>query len=84
MAEHKLFTQETRMHVYFCDPHRIRQRGKNENKNMLIRDYFSEAVDFSKFTRKVINNMQKPLKKKPRKTVDCNTPKEYFKESLLR
>ena len=37
MAEHKLFTKEAKMQVYFCDPHRPCQRGTKKNINMYIR-----------------------------------------------
>lgn len=40
IAEQKLFTEETKMQVYFCDPHSSWQRGTNENTNLLIRDFF--------------------------------------------
>jgi IS30 family transposase len=44
MAEHKLFTEETKMKVYFCDPHNPWQRGTNEKTNMLIRDFFRSRL----------------------------------------
>ena len=84
MAEHKLFTKETKMQVFFCDPHSPWQRGTNENTNMLIRDFFPKQTDFSKFTRKEIKYVQKLLNERPRKTLDFKTPKEKFKELLLR
>ena len=84
MAEHKLFTEETKMQVYFCDPHSPWQRGTNENTNMLIRDFFPKQTDFSKFTRREIKHVQKLLNERPRKTLDWHTPKERFKELLLR
>jgi len=84
MAEHKLFTEETKMQVYFCDSHSPWQRGTNENTNMLIRDFFPKQTDFSKFTRKEIKHVQKLLNERPRKTLDWHTPKERFKELLLR
>ena len=84
MAEHKLFTKETKMQVYFCDPHSPWQRGTNENTNMLIRDFFPKQTDFSKFTRKEIKHVQKLLNERPRQTLDWHTPKERFKELLLR
>jgi IS30 family transposase len=83
MAEHKLFTKQTKMQVYFCDPHSPWQRGTNENTNMLIRDFFPKQTDFSKFTRKEIKYIQKLLNERPRKTLDFKTPKEKFKELLL-
>ena len=84
MAEHKLFSKETKMQVYFCDPHSPWQRGTNENTNMLIRDFFPKQTDFSKFTRKEIKHVQKLLNERPRQTLDWHTPKERFKELLLR
>ena len=84
MSEHKLFTEETNMQVYFCDPHSPWQRGTNENTNMLIRDFFPKQTDFSKFTRKEIKHGQKLLNERPRKTLDWLTPKERFRELLLR
>lgn len=84
MTEHKLFTKQTNMQVYFCDPHSPWQRGTNENTNMLIRDFFPKQTDFSKFTRKEIKHVQKLLNERPRKTLDWATPKEKFKELLLR
>ena len=84
MSEHKLFTKETNMQVYFCDPHSPWQRGTNENTKMLIRDFFPKQTDSSKFTRKEIKHVQKLLNERPRKTLDWSTPKEKFKELLLR
>ena len=83
MAEHKLFTKNTQMKVYFCHPASPWERGTNENTNMLIRQYFPKGTDFSQVTRKEIKRVQHELNERPRKTLDWKTPKEVFKKEIL-
>jgi IS30 family transposase len=40
IAQHKSFTVETKVKVFFCDPQSTWQRGTNENTNGLLRQYF--------------------------------------------
>ncbi len=42
MSQHRRFTIDTDVPVYFCDPHSPWQRGSNENTNGLLRQYFEE------------------------------------------
>ncbi|MBK6839834.1 MAG: IS30 family transposase [Bacteroidetes bacterium] len=83
MAEHKLFTINTKMKVYFCHPSSPWERGTNENTNMLIRDYFPKGTDFSKITKKELKRVQNELNERPRKTLDWHSPKQVFKEEIL-
>lgn len=82
MADHKLFTKETKIQVYFADPYAPWQRGTNENTNGLLRQYFPKGTDFGKIPRKEIKQVQDLLNGRPRKVLNWHTPLEVF-ENLL-
>jgi len=78
MAEHKLFTKNTRIQVYFADPYAPWQRGTNENTNGLVRQYFPKGTEFDKIPRKEIKRVQDLLNGRPRKVLKWHTPFEEF------
>lgn len=82
MAQHKLFTKNTNITVYFAHPHSPWERGTNENTNGLLRQYFPKGTDFSKISKNRLKHVQDELNDRPRKTLDWNTPHEKFSELL--
>jgi len=82
MSQHKLFTKETEITVYFAHPHSPWERGTNENTNSLLRQYFPKGTDFSKISRNRLKEVQDELNDRPRKTLDWHTPHEKFSELL--
>jgi IS30 family transposase len=82
MAEHKLFTKETDIAVYFAHPSSPWERGTNENTNALLRQYFPKGTDLSEFTRAQLKKVQDELNDRPRKTLGWYTPHEKFRELL--
>lgn len=78
MAEHKLFTKETKMQVYFAHPASPWERGTNENTNGIIRQFFPKGTDFSKISRREVKHVQHLLNGRPRKVLDFATPYEVF------
>ena len=83
MAQHKLFTQNTKIKVYFCHPNSPWERGTNENTNGLIRQYFPKGTDFNKVSLAEIKAAQHELNERPRKVLSWKTPKEVFEQEIL-
>ena len=52
MAQHKLFTKNTKVQVYFTHPYSPWERPTNENTNGLLRDYFPKGTDLSIINKK--------------------------------
>jgi IS30 family transposase len=84
MSEHKLFTANTKMKVYFCHPASPWERGTNENTNMLIRDYFPKGTDFDTISRKEIKRVQNELNERIRKSLNWESPKDVFEREILK
>lgn len=82
MAQHKLFTRETKMQVYFAHPQSPWERGTNENTNGLLRQYFPKGTDFSAVSRRQIKWVQNRMNGRPRKVIGFQTPYEAFKQLL--
>lgn len=82
MSQHRLFTKETEVQVYFADPHSPWQRGTNENTNGLLRQFFPKGTDFKKVSRPAIRRAEQLLNGRPRKTLGWRTPVEAFNQLL--
>jgi IS30 family transposase len=80
MAEHKRFTLDTDIKVYFCDPQSPWQRGSNENTNGLLRQYFPKGMDLSNVHQNRLNAVARRLNERPRETLNFETPAERFNQ----
>lgn len=78
MSEHKAFTIDTGITVYFAHPASPWERGTNENTNGLIRQYFPKGTDFSDVTTKEIRRVQRQLNDRPRAALGFYKPNEIF------
>ena len=70
MAQHKTFTKNSKVKVYFAHPYSPWERPTNENTNGLIRDYFPKGTDFNLVSKKQLKEVQNQLNERPdRKSV---------------
>ncbi|NBW66920.1 IS30 family transposase [bacterium] len=74
LAAHRAFTIATEVQVYFCDPQSPWQRGSNENTNGLLRQYFPDGTDLSRYSQAQLDAVAKQLNTRPRKTLGYKTP----------
>ena len=82
LADHKRFTLETNIDVYFCDPSSPWQRGSNENTNGLLRQYFRKRTDLSVHSQAKLNAVARRLNERPRKTLGFKTPASKLDECV--
>ena len=82
MSQHRLFTAQTNVQVYFADPHSPWQRGTNENTNGLIRQFFPKGTDFRKVPLRAVRKAEQLLNGRPRKVLGWRTPVEAFNQLL--
>ena len=84
MAQHKLFTKNTKVQVYFTHPYSPWERPTNENTNGLLRQYFPKGTDLILISKQRLQFVQDELNERPRRTLDYRTPKEVFEEMVLK
>ncbi len=78
MSEHKQFTIDTGIRVYFAHPGSPWERGTNENTNGLIRQYFPKGTEFDKVSLREIRRVQRELNDRPRTVLRYKKPDEVI------
>lgn len=82
MVQHKQFSKDTGITVYFADPHSPWQRGSCENTNGLIRDFFPKGTDFSEISEEEVKHVQNMLNERVRKTLKWKSPEYEFRKLI--
>jgi transposase, IS30 family len=83
MSQHRTFSVDTGVDVYFCDPHSPWQRGSNENTNGLLRQYLPKSTDLSKHSAASLDAIADSLNTRPRETLGWATPANLLNMLLV-
>lgn len=78
MSGHQKFTLETKVKVYFADPHSLWKKGINGNTNGLLRQYFPKGTDLSLYIQEHLDKIAWKLNTRPRKNLGFKCPAELF------
>jgi IS30 family transposase len=82
MAEHRQFSVDSGVAVYFCDPRSPWQRGSNENTNGLLRQYFPKGKSLADLSQQDLDQVAAQLNGRPRQTLAWRTPAERLADLL--
>ena len=82
MSEHRRFSVESGVEVYFCDPQSPWQRGSNENTNGLLRQYFPKGTSLAGIGQERLDEVAAKLNGRPRETLGFATPADKLAELI--
>lgn len=77
-ADHQKINKVLGCASYFATPYHSWERGLSENTNGLIRQYFPKKTDLRTVDPDYIQFVQDRLNRRPRKTLDYDTPEKVF------
>jgi transposase, IS30 family len=75
-AGHQKCSKKLGVKIYFCDPYSSHQRGTNENRIGILRQYFPKKSCLKKVTRGQIRKIEFEINNRPMKCLDWKTPYE--------
>lgn len=75
-SDHENCSKKLGVGIFFCDPYSSYQRGTNENRIGILRQYFPKGSDLSKLTNKTLKKIEFEINNRPMKCLDWLTPYE--------
>jgi IS30 family transposase len=77
-SEHELFTKETKMPVYACNPYRSWEKGTVENTIGRLRFFVLKGSSVDNLTQQQLSKFEKIMNNTPRKCHGYLTPNEVY------
>lgn len=79
-ADHERCAKKMRIKIYFCDAYSSFQRGTNENRIGILRQYFPKKTDITSLTNRELKKIEFEINNRPMKCLDWFTPYEVMME----
>lgn len=77
-SDHQRLKKKIKAPVYFCDPYSSYQRGTNENRIGVLRQYAPKGFDLRCLSEQDIQRIENEINHRPMKCLDWKTPYEVF------
>jgi IS30 family transposase len=82
-ADHKNCSSKLKVKIFFCDAYTSSQRGTNENRIGILRQYFPKRTDLKNISNKTIRKVEFEINNRPMKCLDWKTPYEAMMKKKL-
>lgn len=82
-SDHKRCASKLKIKIYFCDPYSSHQRGTNENRIGVLRQYLPKQFDPKSMTQSDLQQYEYEINNRPMKCLDWKTPHEVMMENML-
>lgn len=77
-SDHQAYEKKMKVKVYFCDPYSSYQRGTNENRIGVLRQYLPKKTDLTNLTNRELKKIEFEINNRPMKCLDWMTPYEVM------
>jgi IS30 family transposase len=77
-SDHEKCSKKLNVKIYFCDPYSSYQRGTNENRIGILRQYLPKKMDLTSLTNKELEKIEFEINNRPMKCLDWLTPYEVM------
>lgn len=77
-SAHQELRAKLKTPVFFCDPYSSYQRGTNENRIGVLRQYTPKGFDLRKLSEQDVQRIENEINHRPMRCLDWKTPHEVF------
>lgn len=77
-SDHQTYEKKLKVKVFFCDPYSSYQRGTNENRIGILRQYLPKKTDLTNLSNKDLKKIEFEINNRPMKILDWMTPYEVM------